>query len=134
MTCTQRVPFHQHFGCEHLGNGRGRPALAFRERPCVVSSTGETTVPVSVFIASYHLRRIGNVHGIGRNDPCPCGSGKKYKKCCQSRDQASAAERLSQPLRTMSIAPQTPSSPSSVKAAWTRPSRQPSPSRATTPR
>jgi len=18
----------------------------------------------------------------GRNDPCPCGSGKKYKKCC----------------------------------------------------
>jgi len=24
------------------------------------------------------------VHGPqpGRNDPCPCGSGKKYKKCC----------------------------------------------------
>jgi len=21
---------------------------------------------------------------IGRNDPCPCGSGKKYKKCCAS--------------------------------------------------
>jgi hypothetical protein len=21
-------------------------------------------------------------HQIGRNDPCPCGSGKKYKKCC----------------------------------------------------
>ena len=21
---------------------------------------------------------------IGRNDPCPCGSGKKYKKCCGS--------------------------------------------------
>ena len=20
--------------------------------------------------------------GIGRNDPCPCGSGRKYKKCC----------------------------------------------------
>lgn len=19
---------------------------------------------------------------IGRNDPCPCGSGKKYKNCC----------------------------------------------------
>ena len=19
---------------------------------------------------------------IGRNDPCPCGSGKKYKQCC----------------------------------------------------
>lgn len=24
-------------------------------------------------------------HRIGRNDPCPCGSGKKYKKCCLKR-------------------------------------------------
>jgi tetratricopeptide (TPR) repeat protein len=24
----------------------------------------------------------------GRNDPCPCGSGKKYKHCCLERDQA----------------------------------------------
>ena len=23
-----------------------------------------------------------SVTKIGRNDPCPCGSGKKYKKCC----------------------------------------------------
>ena len=23
----------------------------------------------------------------GRNDPCPCGSGKKYKKCHQSEDE-----------------------------------------------
>ena len=23
---------------------------------------------------------------IGRNDPCPCGSGKKYKKCCLEKD------------------------------------------------
>ena len=22
---------------------------------------------------------------VGRNDPCPCGSGQKYKKCCQER-------------------------------------------------
>lgn len=22
----------------------------------------------------------------GRNDPCPCGSGKKYKKCCMGKD------------------------------------------------
>lgn len=25
---------------------------------------------------------------IGRNDPCPCGSGKKYKKCCLSKTQS----------------------------------------------
>ena len=25
---------------------------------------------------------------IGRNDPCPCGSGKKYKKCCWNKPKA----------------------------------------------
>ena len=25
---------------------------------------------------------------VGRNDPCPCGSGKKYKKCCGRNDSA----------------------------------------------
>ncbi|MFZ5557551.1 MAG: SEC-C metal-binding domain-containing protein [Pseudomonadota bacterium] len=24
---------------------------------------------------------------VGRNDPCPCGSGKKYKKCCLGKDR-----------------------------------------------
>ena len=24
---------------------------------------------------------------VGRNDPCPCGSGKKYKKCCGSEEE-----------------------------------------------
>jgi uncharacterized protein len=22
---------------------------------------------------------------VGRNDPCPCGSGRKYKKCCMDK-------------------------------------------------
>jgi SEC-C motif len=29
----------------------------------------------------------------GRNDPCPCGSGKKYKKCCLFKDQAALSTR-----------------------------------------
>jgi tetratricopeptide (TPR) repeat protein len=28
----------------------------------------------------------------GRNDPCHCGSGKKYKKCCQPKEQAAEEE------------------------------------------
>ena len=28
----------------------------------------------------------------GRNDPCHCGSGKKYKKCCQPKDEAAEQE------------------------------------------
>lgn len=31
---------------------------------------------------------------IGRNDPCHCGSGKKYKKCCEEKDQAKAHKVL----------------------------------------
>jgi tetratricopeptide (TPR) repeat protein len=27
----------------------------------------------------------------GRNDPCPCGSGKKYKQCCLAKDEAAAS-------------------------------------------
>lgn len=30
---------------------------------------------------------------IGRNDPCPCQSGKKYKKCCLPVQEARAAEQ-----------------------------------------
>ena len=26
---------------------------------------------------------------VGPNDPCPCGSGKKYKKCCMQKDKLS---------------------------------------------
>jgi len=33
---------------------------------------------------------------IGRNDPCPCDSGKKYKKCCLANDEAAA--RAAQPV------------------------------------
>ena len=27
-------------------------------------------------------KTVKNLQKVGRNDPCPCGSGKKYKKCC----------------------------------------------------
>ena len=30
----------------------------------------------------------------GRNDRCPCGSGKKYKACCLTKDEATERERL----------------------------------------
>jgi hypothetical protein len=29
--------------------------------------------------------------GVGRNDPCPCGSGKKFKKCCLNAQRDAAA-------------------------------------------
>ena len=30
---------------------------------------------------------------VGPNDPCPCGSGKKYKKCCMQKDKADRMEQ-----------------------------------------
>ncbi len=32
--------------------------------------------------AETEIKPIKNENKIGRNDPCPCGSGKKYKNCC----------------------------------------------------
>jgi len=32
---------------------------------------------------------------IGRNDACPCGSTRKYKKCCQPKDEALARQAAS---------------------------------------
>lgn len=46
---------------------------------------------------------------IGRNDPCPCGSGKKYKKCCALSDAHGAFlppdpfERSNQALTTIKL-------------------------------
>jgi len=33
-------------------------------------------------------------HKIGRNDPCPCGSGKKYKKCCLLKDEEKQQSKI----------------------------------------
>ncbi len=31
---------------------------------------------------------------VGRNDPCPCGSGRKYKQCCANRNNAGNGEQM----------------------------------------
>lgn len=30
---------------------------------------------------------------VGRNEPCPCGSGKKFKQCCLSKKGGSGVKR-----------------------------------------
>ena len=40
---------------------------------------------------------------VGRNDPCPCGSGKKYKKCCLAKDQAASVPPKSHHDRCVGI-------------------------------
>lgn len=31
---------------------------------------------------------------VGRNHPCPCGSGRKYKKCCELKDRRASRTLL----------------------------------------
>jgi len=37
------------------------------------------------FYLNEKSKPIVNHEKTGRNDPCPCGSGKKYKKCCLNK-------------------------------------------------
>ena len=36
---------------------------------------------------------------ISRNTPCPCGSGKKYKKCCMPKDESASTEFIWRKIR-----------------------------------
>ncbi|SMB98242.1 protein of unknown function [Thermanaeromonas toyohensis ToBE] len=41
------------------------------------------------------LRLLGtDIKGVGRNDPCPCGSGRKFKHCCATKKDAFEISKL----------------------------------------
>jgi Protein of unknown function (DUF1186)/SEC-C motif len=48
------------------------------------ASSGEDAWPTLPALADYEARRpvTNPLRKVGRNDPCPCGSGKKFKGCC----------------------------------------------------
>jgi tetratricopeptide (TPR) repeat protein len=50
---------------------------------------------------------------IGRNDPCHCNSGKKYKKCCMASDEAAA--RAARPAQPATVPAHQPSLASYVQ-------------------
>ena len=52
------------------------------KREKVAHETG-TSAPETV-----KKQPVRNTQKVGPNDPCPCGSGKKYKKCCRDKEQA----------------------------------------------
>ena len=46
------------------------------------SESGETEKFEKVKAMLNNKNKVSKKIKIGRNEPCPCGSGKKYKKCC----------------------------------------------------
>ena len=55
-----------------------------RER--VAKETG-TGAAVNAQVKKQPVRKAASK--VGPNDPCPCGSGQKYKKCCMQKDKTS---------------------------------------------
>jgi preprotein translocase subunit SecA len=58
-----------------VNDHRPRPQQAVAHRGSLPGTSGESVEPVIK-----QVRRQGEK--VGRNAPCPCGSGKKYKRCC----------------------------------------------------
>lgn len=48
----------------------------------IVEFLSEETIEIKKISKPQLVRNIENKEKVGRNEACPCGSGKKYKKCC----------------------------------------------------
>lgn len=64
------------------GSAAGKPA---QEQPRPKLKTSEQSVRAASAAISGKDPSSGGAMTVGRNEPCPCGSGKKYKKCCGGR-------------------------------------------------
>ncbi len=56
------------------------------------------------YLASVKTRAVADglvMKKVGRNEPCPCGSGKKYKKCCMAKHEAARKALPPQRLQEM---------------------------------
>lgn len=52
--------------------------IANREHPLI----RRLNIGLSRAAITFHDGRVKVVPNAGRNDPCPCKSGRKFKKCC----------------------------------------------------
>lgn len=69
----------------------GKPALSVTaEEHAIIKPQAARLIPRVIPAIRNYWRKMGGdriprrSHRIGRNEPCPCDSGKKYKRCCGS--------------------------------------------------
>ncbi len=67
---------------EARGSGESGTAVARPHREAVGSASSGSSTGAAKSKKPYQRKK----PKVGRNDPCPCGSGKKYKFCCRDRD------------------------------------------------
>lgn len=53
-----------------------------KEKQHLEIGTDKNPVPLVEFLPDLNKSTLKKDKKVGRNEPCPCGSGKKYKKCC----------------------------------------------------
>ena len=59
----------------------------------------------------------------GRNEPCHCGSGQKYKRCCLAKDEAAARDAREKAAGDAPDAPAAAEAPTQGATAATPPRR-----------
>jgi uncharacterized protein len=70
---------------EQSGDNRAATRAAYEAIPNAVAALSEHFRPMREQADRERLAPVRRAAAkVGRNDPCPCGSGKKYKKCCGS--------------------------------------------------
>jgi len=83
-----------------VGGSPKRAADVFRPPAAAAPAQAPAAPPeVRQPLAGDEARAFAAEHGIKRNEPCPCGSGKKLKKCCGARGAKSVSRRGGGELR-----------------------------------
>ncbi len=68
------------FLARELNENRGQDTTKLRDDIC--DNAGELALEIYSFWRGGPSDRVLRALDVGRNEPCPCGSGKKFKKCC----------------------------------------------------
>ena len=101
MEETTPIPFEEEFPeagavmAELMQTKKGRRQLqgiineAHDIRPVMPQTTWVLNCPTEYQMLEHTPTVVRELPKIGRNDPCPCGSGKKFKKCCANKEKQS---------------------------------------------
>ena len=67
---------------DRLRNRRQQQSLSYSQPADTPEPVWQPSQPQGQQAAAALKTVVRNTRKVGRNEPCPCGSGKKYKKCC----------------------------------------------------
>lgn len=66
-----------------------RTGEIYKSKADAMRAAGDFAAPMNLPPTERQLKTLK----VGRNDPCPCGSGRKFKKCCLFKPERMRAWR-----------------------------------------